>query len=690
MLSRTGALALSLSFVASCGPKQEPEPVVSPAPPPPVAAPKPVEPEKPAPTTKAIAPPEKVPIAVEETLTLASGATFRVPVGWTMDTANAFLVLESPEHDIRMAVGDVQGASTADDAVMKVWHAFDPNWSRPLRLAQERPPRKGWDERKVFSYEVSPNEKRVVTAIALRRAQQWTVFAMDGDMGGFEKRAGQIQLVGDSLRPAGYSRESFAGKTARELDADAIAKIKTVVDEARLAADVPGVALALVQNGKVVYAGGLGVRSLNKKAPVNEHTLFMIASNTKALTTFMLAKLVDEGRFGWDTPVTQLSSRFALGSPEITKQVLVKHLVCACTGLPRQDLEWLLEFDKQTPAGVMKLLSTMQPTSRFGEVFQYSNLMAAAAGYVGGSVVFPRNDLGSAYDAAMQTRVFGPLGMRETTFDFTRALAANHATPHGTDIDGRVQNAALDLDYAIEAARPAGGAWSNVGDLAKYIMVEIAKGKLPDGKQHISEANILARQVPQIEVGEDLTYGMGLFVDQQYGTPVVRHGGDLIGYHSDMFWLPEHNVGGVILTNADNGVLLRRAFIRRTLEVLFDGRAEASEDVLTAINQLKERLAKERQRVTVPPNPDEVAKLASRYTSPELGNITVIKGKSGVVFDFGEFHSAVASRMNDDGSLSFLTVDPGQDGFELVMSEKGGKRALIMRDAQHEYVFYAR
>jgi CubicO group peptidase (beta-lactamase class C family) len=316
--------------------------------------------------------------------------------------------------------------------------------------------------------------------------------------------------------------------------------------------------------------------------------------------------------------------------------------------------------------------------------------MAAAAGYVGGASVFPRSELGSAYDAVMQSRVFIPLGMRETTFDFSRALAANHATPHGTDVEGRVQSAALDLDYAIEAARPAGGAWSSVHDLAKYVMVELTKGKLPDGKQHISEANLVARQAPQIEIGEDLTYGMGLFIDAQYGTPVVRHGGDLIGYHSDMFWLPDHGVGGVILTNADSGVLLRRAFIRRTLEVLFDGRAEASEDVLTAINQLKERRAKERLRITIPPNPAAVAKLASRYTSSELGTISVQKGAKSVVFDFGEFHSAVASRMNDDGSLSFITIDPGQDGFELVVNEKEGKRALIMRDAQHEYVFTER
>ena len=111
----------------------------------------------------------------------------------------------------------------------------------------------------------------------------------------------------------------------------------------------------------------------------------MIASNTKALTTLLLAKLVDEHRLTWDTPVTQLFPRFRLGDADTTRSVLVKHLICACTGMPRQDLEWLFEYGKMTPESSLALLGTMQPTSKFGELFQYSNLMAAAAGYTAGA-----------------------------------------------------------------------------------------------------------------------------------------------------------------------------------------------------------------------------------------------------------------------------------------------------------------
>jgi len=103
--------------------------------------------------------------------------------------------------------------------------------------------------------------------------------------------------------------------------------------------------------------------------------------------------------------------------------VLVKHLICACTGLPRQDFEWLLHYRGVTAEGALETLATIQPTTKFGELFQYSNGLAAAAGFVGGHVAFPALELGAAYDEAMRSRVFQPLGMTATTFDFARSQA---------------------------------------------------------------------------------------------------------------------------------------------------------------------------------------------------------------------------------------------------------------------------
>jgi hypothetical protein len=191
-----------------------------------------------------------------------------------------------------------------------------------------------------------------------------------------------------------------------------------------------------------------------------------------------------------------------------------------------------------------------------------------------------------------------------------------------------------------------------------------------------------------VSIGQDTTYGMGLIVDKTYGTPVVRHGGDLIGYHSDMMWLPEHNVGAVILTNGDPGWTLRNFLDRKLLEVLFDGQPQADADVAAQAKSYFEQLAAERKLFTVPADAAEAGKLAAGYANEALGRIDVRRNGAATVFDFGEWKSEVASRRNPDGTISFLTIAPGIIGLEFVVGS-GPKPTLVVRDAQHEYVFAA-
>ena len=188
---------------------------------------------------------------------------------------------------------------------------------------------------------------------------------------------------------------------------------------------MPGTAIALIDHGKVVFEGGFGVRNVSTAQPVDANTLFMVASNTKGMSTLLLSELVDQGKLRWDEPVVDVYPSFRLGDAATTKSVLVKHLVCACTGLPRKDLEWIFTSTPQTPVTkTFDFLAATAPTSKFGEVFQYNNLMATAAGFIGGHVAYPTMELGAAYDRAMQTMVFDPLGMRSTTFDTAKARAA--------------------------------------------------------------------------------------------------------------------------------------------------------------------------------------------------------------------------------------------------------------------------
>ncbi len=625
-------------------------------------------------------------VAKDTGATTAAGVAYTVPKDWSSQVKGSMVVIAAPEGDAKIVIVDVGNAKDADAAVAAAWQAYEPTMNRKLEIAQSAPGRNGWDVERGYDYTTSPNEHAVVNAAALERDGKWTVLLIEGSQSTFEKRAGATNLLVASIRPATYRKETFAGRTAHRLDAARIAQLVAFVKTGMQELDVPGVGLALVDHGKVVFEGGFGVRRLGDQARVDAHTLFMIASNTKGLTTLLLARLVDQNRLRWDEHVVDAYPPFKLGNEQTTKEVLVRDLVCACTGVPRRDFDWLLNTNASTPVqSTFDQLAQTIPTSKFGAIFQYSNLMASAAGYIAGNIVNPSQPLGTSYDSAMQSLIFDPLAMRETTFDMQKALGGDHASPHGNDVDGATQVASMDINMTAIPIRPAGAAWSSPHDLIKYVQDEITEGVLPNGTRFVSEKNLLQRRAHTVQVGENVWYGMGLMDDRRWGVSVIHHGGDLIGFHSDIIAIPSARVGAVILTNSDLGAELRESFLRRLLEVLYDGKPEAAGNLAAAAKNDKDAMQKERALLTVPADPAASTQLASHYTNDELGHIDVSRDSHGTIFDFGAWKSYVATRKNPDGTISFFTIDPGEAGFEFVVSSESGRRGLITRDGQHEY-----
>lgn len=215
----------------------------------------------------------------------------------------------------------------------------------------------------------------------------------------------------------------------------------------------------------------------------------MAASNTKGMTTLLLATLADQGKLSWNQPVTELFPSFKLGDEAITSRVLVKHLVCACTGLPQRDLEGIFEFKNRTALTSIQELGRYTPTSGFGELYQYNNLIVSVAGFVAGSLTYRGMELGKAYDKAMQQHIFTPLGMRNTTFDTERAMNGNHASPHAADLSNHVQAISNDMNKFVEPRGPSGGVCTSAADFARYVQMEADVGKLPSGKQLVSTQN---------------------------------------------------------------------------------------------------------------------------------------------------------------------------------------------------------
>jgi hypothetical protein len=182
---------------------------------------------------------------------------------------------------------------------------------------------------------------------------------------------------------------------------------------------------------------------------------------------------------------------------------------------------------------------------------------------------------------------------------------------------------------------------------------------------------------------------MGLQVDRDFGVDVVHHGGSMGGYKSDIMLVPSASLGAVILTNADDGRMLLRPFMRRLLELLYDGRPEAVGDVAASAARNKAELAAERARVSLIPDAAAVKALASEYASRELGRLKVTRDGPGVTFEFRTLAIPMGTRKNDDGTISFVSIAPTLLYFPLVVSTEGSKPALVIRDGQHEYKFVA-
>ena len=340
----------------------------------------------------------------------------------------------------------------------------------------------------------------------------------------------------------------------------------------------------------------------------------------------------------------------------------------------------------------MTLLGTMQPTSKFGEVFQYSNLMAAA----GGLRRRPRARIRTWSSGAPTTmrcseQVFGPLGMTTTDLRLqARAGAATTPSPHGEDVDGKPAVAAMDLNYSFVPVRPAGGAWTSAHDLCATCRWSSPTASLPDGTTLVSEEDLLARRAPQVPGRRGHDYGMGLMVDTGRGAcRCVHHGGDLTGFHSDMMWLPEHGVGAVILTNSDTGVCMRRAVLQRACwRCSSTAKPEAETSAASAVRAAEGGCRQaERERLVVPADArrggearcrlserragrrstcrrGRTARLASTSASGEAGRLAQERRRHAVV------HDDLAGRPRDSSSSS-----RAQDG----------KRLADVRDSQHEY-----
>lgn len=673
--------AVCASFLVACGGGSPKVPQPPPAAPSPPAASEPPAPPSP--------PVQERTLATDTPITTSAGATFTAPAGFTLREQGELLTLIEPTKEAALTFVAIDGGLGRDEAARAAWAKLDPSFALPVAQAQDAPARGGWHQLAQLVYVTPTDQARLVLAVMQRFRSTWYVALLDGKLAAVDRRGAQLSAAVQSLRVPGMELESFADKKP-SLDAKRLEAFSQFVESARQEAGVPGAAVAVIVGDRVVLEKGYGVRELGDPAPVTPRTRFMIGSTTKALTTLMMARLVDAKRLSWDTPVTQLWPSFALGDKETTAKVTLQHTVCACTGMPRRDLEFIFEFEGISPEARIASMREMQPSTGFGETFQYSNLMVAAGGYVASLAAAPRRgklpSFDAAYAAAMQAQVFGPLGMRSTTLYTDVATKGEHALPHARGLTLAYQTIPLRIEGAVEAVRPAGAAWSTVGDLARYAMLELAQGTV-GGKRLVSKGALLYRRAPQVKINDDQAYGLGLFVGKDRGVTIVHHGGNTLGFTADWFVLPEHGVGVVLLSNAGGANAFREAVRRRFFELAFDGKPQAQEQLSATIANSKKVLEETRALIKSPVDVEWMNRLVGRYANDDLGKLELRRDGAGYVLDAGEWSCAVTQETDRDKTDKLMVTGAPYAGFELVPRVENGKTVLVLQAGQLRYVF---
>src|SRR5215217_1067387 len=400
---------------------------------------------------------------------------------------------------------------------------------------------------------------------------------------------------------------------------------------------VPGASVAVVQNGELVYAQGFGVRELGGTQPVTPDTLMMIGSNTKSMTSTMAATVVDDGWLSWDTPVVALLPEFAVADPQLTPRLSMADAYCACTVVADTDLELMFQFNDLTPDRLIARAAELPLSAPYGKQFQYSNQMYAIGGYAAAAAAGAApDDLYRGYELAMRQRLLNPIGMPRSTFSLAEVLASgDYALPHATNLDGQLQRVSplVDERFASSVA-PAGALWSSAREMARYLQMELADGVAPNGTRVVTAENLARTRAPRAaipaqpglpalfaETGDH--YAMGWVTGTYHSQPIISHSGGTLGFVSEVAFLPEADLGIVLLTNGGQGAgTFNYAVQFRLFELLFDQPSEFDALLLPVLEAQTAQVTELRAHLgTV--DPDAVAPFLGHYEHPTLGEVEV-------------------------------------------------------------------
>jgi CubicO group peptidase (beta-lactamase class C family) len=411
--------------------------------------------------------------------------------------------------------------------------------------------------------------------------------------------------------------------------------VARLTEEARAAWNVPGVAVAVVKEGKLLYVGAHGLKEAGKPDSLTEHSLFQIASTSKAFTTTAMAILADEGKLDFDDPVRKHLDYFRLADPHADALVTLRDLVTHRTGLPRHDTLWIRTgFDRED---LIRRMAFARPSEPFRAKYQYQNIMFTAAGEAVGKAS------GLGWDRFLRERIFSPLGMRNTVTLYAEALAKpDRAVPH-LKRNGAISSGVWGNYDNIGGA---GSIASSIHDMARWLELQVNQGEF-QSQRIVSAKSLAETHAPnmfnrltdsQREMQPEYTqtsYGMGWSINHYRGEMLVMHAGVLSGFRALVTMAPRHKLGFVVLANL-NGTNLPEALTNTLLDEFLNlpRNRNWNEHMLAAAKRAEDKQAEDRKKEAATRKPGTrpslpLAQYQGTYREAAYGavNISLDQGK---------------------------------------------------------------
>ena len=448
--------------------------------------------------------------------------------------------------------------------------------------------------------------------------------------------------------------------------------------------EVPGLAIAIVKDDRIVLAKGYGVRKLGDPTPVNERTLFAIGSSSKAFTAAAIAMLVDEGKVKWDDPVTKYLPGFELYDPYVTRELTVRDLLSHRSGLERGDLLWYgSEYDRDE---ILRRTRYLKPTWSLRSTFGYQNLMFLAAGQLIAKVS------GKSWDEFMRQRIFVPLSMTASNTsikDFKNG--DNVSSPHGK-IEDKIEPIAW---RNIDNIAPAGSINSNVVDMTQWVRLQLAQGEyqkqrlLSSGAaKEMQTSQTVIRAEPPFSLfypeAHFLNYGLGWFLHDYKGRKVVEHGGAIDGMRAQVAMLPEEKLGLVILTNMD-GTILPLALMFRIFDAYLGApQRDWSPEMLKTIKAFEEQgkaaqKKQEAERVKDTRHSVALAEYAGTYKNDLYGDVKITHDNGKLAVRFGPaFNSGLEHWHYDTFRAKFVAAGVSYAYMTFALNAQGKIETLTL------------